>query len=73
MGKLQLLVATGIHQVIGIIKNINESSQKTTDIIGAIDGIAFRTSIFVLNAAVEAARGDEWMKWSLPSNLSMAN
>jgi methyl-accepting chemotaxis protein len=36
--------------------SISETSRKVTDIVAAIDGIAFQTNILALNAAVEAAR-----------------
>ncbi|MDR7308660.1 methyl-accepting chemotaxis protein [Rhodoferax saidenbachensis] len=48
-----------VAQVVGTMKDINESSRKIVDIISVIDGIAFQTNILALNAAVEAARAGE--------------
>ena len=49
-------VAEAVHEM----EMVHQSSQKITDIISLIDGIAFQTNILALNAAVEAARaGDQ--------------
>ncbi|MBY0453804.1 MAG: chemotaxis protein [Burkholderiaceae bacterium] len=48
-----------VSQVVQTMEAINISSRKISEIIGAIDGIAFQTNILALNAAVEAARAGE--------------
>ncbi|MBB3280203.1 methyl-accepting chemotaxis protein [Mitsuaria sp. BK037] len=48
-----------VQEVVAVMRQIDESSRRITDIIGTIDGIAFQTNILALNAAVEAARAGE--------------
>ena len=48
-----------VSQVVSTMALISDSSKKIADIISAINGIAFQTTILALNAAVEAARAGE--------------
>ncbi len=48
-----------VGQAIQAMEEINASSKKIADIIGAIDEIAFQTNLLALNASVEAARAGE--------------
>ncbi len=52
-------VLASTHQLLSTMQQIDANSRRMSEIITAIDGIAFQTNILALNAAVEAARAGE--------------
>ncbi|HEX7750669.1 MAG TPA: methyl-accepting chemotaxis protein [Bordetella sp.] len=48
-----------MEQAVATMHGIRSSSNKVTEIVGTIEGIAFQTNILALNAAVESARAGE--------------
>ena len=50
---------TLVEEVVETMRELANGSKRMTDIIAAIEGIAFQTNILALNAAVEAARAGE--------------
>jgi methyl-accepting chemotaxis protein len=49
-----------VHEMVGQMKVIEQSSRRIQEITGLIESIAFQTNLLALNAAVEAARaGDQ--------------
>jgi hypothetical protein len=61
-GQASEIVASGdqcVKEMIETMESIKASSRSVTEIVKAIDGVAFQTNLLALNAAVEAARAGE--------------
>ncbi len=48
-----------MHQANASVDALNEQSQKISELVGSINGIADQTNLLALNAAIEAARAGE--------------
>lgn len=50
---------TNVKKLVGLMREMNVTSKKISEILTVIDDIAFQTNLLALNAAVEAARAGE--------------
>jgi len=48
-----------VGELVEQMETIDRTSRRITDVIGAVEGVAFQTNMLALNAAVEAARAGE--------------
>ncbi len=52
-------LAEDVEQASGVIRKLNEDSEKISSVVSVISGIAEQTNLLALNAAIEAARAGE--------------